>query len=110
MTATDIKVITKQVVINEHMSSHLLPITADERIINLIQSKLTRLEDLEYNYERQAKALEQCKIKKHECGKLFKELKQDVQRYFELQSNMTTDELQNEHRALRVKLEKVGKE
>ncbi len=47
MTATDIKIVTKQVVINEHLSSHLLPITADEKVIDLIQSKLTCLEELE---------------------------------------------------------------
>lgn len=44
---TDVNIITKQIVINEHMKSHLLPITADEKIINTIQTKLDELERLQ---------------------------------------------------------------
>lgn len=41
--ATDKKVITKQVSIDSKYSSRLLPITADEKVIDIIQEALTEL-------------------------------------------------------------------
>ena len=44
--ATDKSTITKQVVINTPTSARLLPITADEKVIDEIQQALTELEEL----------------------------------------------------------------
>lgn len=44
--ATDKNIITKQVVINTPTSAHLLPITADEKVIDEIQQALNELERL----------------------------------------------------------------
>ncbi|MCK9482095.1 MAG: hypothetical protein M0R38_10105 [Bacteroidia bacterium] len=44
--ATDKNIITKQVVINTSTSAHLLPITADEKVIDEIQQALNELERL----------------------------------------------------------------
>lgn len=44
--ATDKNIITKQVVINTPTSARLLPITADEKVIDEIQQSLTELEEL----------------------------------------------------------------
>ncbi len=44
--ATDKNVITKQVVINTPTSARLLPITADEKVIDEIQQALDELEEL----------------------------------------------------------------
>ena len=47
MTAyTDVKIITKQVVINTSTSTRLIPITADEKCIDEIQRALNKLEEL----------------------------------------------------------------
>ena len=51
--ATDKNIITKQVVINTPTSAHLLPITADEKVIDEIQQALNELERL----KRQEKLL-----------------------------------------------------
>ncbi len=59
--ATDKNIITKQVVINTPTSAHLLPITADEKVIDEIQQALDELERL----KKQEKLLE-----------LYKELQQ----------------------------------
>ena len=40
-------IVTKQLIINKHMSSRLIPITADEKLIDEIQQALNRLEVLE---------------------------------------------------------------
>ena len=52
--ATDKNIITKQVVINTPTSAHLLPITADEKVIDKIQQALNELERL----KKQEKLLE----------------------------------------------------
>lgn len=52
--ATDKNIITKQVVINTPGSAHLLPITADEKVIDKIQQALNELERL----KKQEKLLE----------------------------------------------------
>ncbi len=52
--ATDKNIITKQVVINTPTSAHLLPITADEKVIDEIQQALNELERL----KKQEKLLE----------------------------------------------------
>lgn len=44
--ATDKNIITKQVVINTPTSARLLPITADEKVIDEIQQALNELERL----------------------------------------------------------------
>ena len=44
--ATDKNIITKQVIINTPTSAHLLPITADEKVIDEIQQALNELERL----------------------------------------------------------------
>jgi hypothetical protein len=44
--ATDKNIITKQVVINTPTSTRLLPITADEKVIDEIQQALNELERL----------------------------------------------------------------
>ncbi len=52
--ATDKNIITKQVVINTPTSARLLPITADEKVIDEIQQALNELERL----KKQEKLLE----------------------------------------------------
>ena len=52
--ATDKNIITKQVVINTPTSARLLPITADEKVIDQIQQALNELERL----KKQEKLLE----------------------------------------------------
>lgn len=50
--ATDKNIITKQVVINTPTSARLLPITADEKVIDEIQQALTSYEELERDVKR----------------------------------------------------------
>ena len=50
LEATDKNIITKQVVINTPTSARLLPITADEKVIDEIQQALNELEDAKHNY------------------------------------------------------------
>lgn len=80
MTATDVKIVTKQVVINKHYSSHLIPITGDEKCIDEIQEALNELD----------------------------ELKRDVARYMELDATPKKAYNNNEYWKLREKLSKVG--
>ena len=85
--ATDKNIITKQVVINTPTSARLLPITADEKVIDERQQALTELE----------------------------ELKRDVKRYFELEyrakiGNGIDDMEAVEYARLSIKLMKVGNE
>ncbi len=75
---TDVNIITKQIVINGHMSSHLLPITADEKIIDLIQSKLDK----------------------------YEQLQKDINRYMYLKTHYSKNE--DEYQNLHSKLSKVG--
>lgn len=56
---TDKKIITKQVIINyvEKDEAHLLPITADEKVVNEIQSALYDYERLQVQQEKKDKLL-----------------------------------------------------
>ena len=59
--ATDKNIITKQVVINTPTSARLLPITADEKVIDEIQQALNELERL----KKQEKLLEKLKERRN---------------------------------------------
>lgn len=54
---TDKKVVTKQVIIDTKYSSKLLPITADEKVIDIIQSALTELAEIKQRAESKRKEL-----------------------------------------------------
>ena len=78
---TDVNIITKQVIINTPTSAHLLPITADEKVIDKIQQALAELE----------------------------ELKRDVKRYFELDNNYQKSSHEyHEMEYIKTELLKVG--
>jgi len=49
--ATDKKAITKQVIIDSKYSARLLPITADEKVIDIIQSALAELSAIKQRAE-----------------------------------------------------------
>ena len=115
--ATDKNIITKQVVINTPMSARLLPITADEKVIDEIQQALNELERLKKfketfdNYEL-AKRQDFIAYENWlECENELAELKRDVKRYFELfNEEVATKEVIDEFSKLRNKLLEVGKE
>jgi hypothetical protein len=48
---TDKNIITKQIVMNGHMKSRLLPITADIQVANIIQDRITKCEKIEKELE-----------------------------------------------------------
>ena len=49
---TDVKIITKQIIINTPTSSHLIPITADEKGIQKIQDVIDEHEELKKDVKR----------------------------------------------------------
>ena len=75
--ATDKNIITKQVVINTPTSAHLLPITADEKVIDKIQQALNELERL----KKQEKLLE-----------LYRELNNKILHTYDIFGRMTNKE------------------
>jgi len=62
--ATDKNIITKQVVINTLTSARLLPITADEKVIDEIQQALNELERLKKKDKRLLELTERDTAKK----------------------------------------------
>ena len=82
--ATDKNIITKQVVINTPTSAHLLPITADKKVIDEIQQALNELKRLKKfketfdNYELVKKQDFIAYENWIECEKELEELKQEV--------------------------------
>lgn len=71
---TDVKIITKQIIINTPTSSHLIPITADEKSIQKIQDVIDEHESLKKppTADELCKALsEQLKLKVSYSAKQF---------------------------------------
>ena len=90
--ATDKNIITKQVVINTPTSAHLLPITADEKVIDEIQQALNELERL----KKQEKLLSKIKeIIDRQDDSYISSMLEESQKYYEIKKLMNK-ELENE--------------
>ena len=93
--ATDKNIITKQVVINTPTSARLLPITADEKVIDEIQQALNELKRLKKfketfdNYELVKKQDFIAYENWIECEKELEELKQEVIARQETENSLT---------------------
>jgi hypothetical protein len=83
--ATDKNIITKQVVINTPTSARLLPITADEKVIDEIQQSLTELEELKEMFKLQSyHFVVEIKPTSYEKAKIYSEYQNEIKRYKEL--------------------------
>ena len=87
--ATDKNIITKQVVINTPTSAHVLPITADEKVINEIQQALNELERL----KKQEKLLNKIKeIIDRQDDSYISSMFEESQKYYEIKELMIKEE------------------
>ena len=78
-------IITKQVVINTPTSARLLPITADEKVIDEIQQALTELEELKEMFKLQSyHFVVEIKPTSYEKAKIYSEYQNEIKRYKEL--------------------------